>query len=180
MRSVLLALLLSCACVAGAQEDVQKLLASAAQYQALGFRQKAIQDLEQALGLVSADTPLAATVRGALGQAYLRAGDVAKAQPLLEQSLAGARELKLPAIACAALNDLGQLHLGQDRRAEALAAFRESMGLARQSGAPLVFAAAATSAAPLLPPQERAPVLHEASNLVTAAPDSMWSLMRAA
>jgi CHAT domain-containing protein len=173
MRSVLLALLLSCACVAGAQEDVQKLLGSAAQYQALGFRQKAIQDLEQALGLVRADTPLAATVRGALGQAYLRAGDLAKAQPLLEQSLAGARELKLPAIACAALNDLGQLHLGQERRAEALAAFRESMGIARQSGAPLVFAAAATSAAPLLPPQERAPVLHEASNLVSAAPDSM-------
>lgn len=174
-------ILLAVVCVTGATrafplEEAERLAARAAQYQALGFRQKAIEDLEQALERVrerpDAQT-LAAQLRGALGQAYLRAGDPAKAAKLLEESLAAARAQRLPAIAAATLNDLGQMHLAQGKRDDARSAFLESIALARESGATMVLVAAAASAAMLVFGDQRTNLLAEAHGVLAAAPDSM-------
>jgi CHAT domain-containing protein len=136
-------------------------LARAAQYQALGFRQKAIAELEAAL----ARSPDDLALRGALGQAYLRAGQAAKAEPLVEKALAEARAAQRPGIAAAALNDLGQIRLLRGRREDAHAAFMESAGLARESGDILVLAAAASSAGDK-------PLMEEADSALAAASDS--------
>lgn len=135
-------------------------LESAARYQALGFRQKAIAELESALERAPDDLAL----QGALGQAYLRAGQPAKAEPLVEKALAEARAARRPAIAAAALNDVGQIRLLQGRRDEAHAAFLESAALARDAGDALVLAAAASSAGDKS-------LMEEADAALAAAPD---------
>lgn len=159
-RRTLLATLLALAAALPAYAD-DEALARGAQYQALGFRQKAIAELESALE----GSPDDLALRGALGQAYLRAGQPAKAEPLVSKVLADARAARRPAITAAALNDLGQIRLLQGRRDEARAAFRESAALAREAGDPLVLAAAAASA-------EDKSLMEEADAALAAAPDS--------
>lgn len=167
--AALLAALL-CAGVQAAEPEVEAraLAARAAEHQALGFRQRAIQDLEAALGLIenrAGAEALVASVRGALGQALLRAGHADKARVRLEAALRVARERGLGAIAAAAQNDLGQLQLTAGKRPEALAAFNDSANLARQADAPLVFAAAAVNAGT---PE----LLEEADRRLSALPDT--------
>lgn len=139
-KGTLLAALLALAASFAASAD-DATLARAAEYQALGFRQKAIAELEAGLERSPGDAGL----RGALGQAYLRAGQSAKAEPLLDWALAQARGRR-PAIAAAALNDLGQIRLLQGRRDEARSSFLESAALAREAGDTLILAAAAGNA----------------------------------
>ncbi len=158
------------------REEARALAARAAEHQALGFRQRAVADLEAALALIEKDTgsaELLASVRGALGQAYLRAGRKEDASQQLEAALGLARERGFTAIAAAALNDLGRLHTAAGQPEQAQAAFRDSAGLARQANAPLTFAAAAVNAA--------APgLLEEADRLLAALPDGVSSPREAA
>jgi CHAT domain-containing protein len=153
------------------QEEARALAARAAGHQALGFRQRAVQDLEAALALVEKSPgaeALLASVRGALGQAYLRAGNRDKAGEQLEAALKLARERGFMATAAAALNDLGRLHAAAGRPEQALAAWRDSANLARQANAPLTFASAAVNtSAPEL--------LDEADRLLAVLPDSRES-----
>lgn len=157
LRFLALALLCGPA-LADSQDEARALAEAAAQYQALGFRHKAIEALEASLDKAKG-SPLEISIRGALGQAYLRAGDAAKAKPLLEEAS------KHPSAAAAALNDLGRLHALEGRREQALALFAESARLARESGAALVFAAAALNAA-------EPKLLEEAVGRLAAVPDS--------
>lgn len=139
-------------------DEARALGARAAEHQAQGFRQKAIGDLEAALDLIKdedrdrATRVLAAALRGALGQAHLRAGQADRARTELEAALAAARQERLAPIAAAALNDLGRLHGAAGRDADAQKSYAAALELAREADAPLVFAAAAGNAAtpPLL------------------------------
>ena len=118
----------------------------AAEHQGLGFRHKALADLEDALELVKdrADArALTAALRGSLGQAYLRAGRLESAAEQLNAALALARAERLTPVTAAVLNDLGRLHAAAGRPDEAQKAYAEALQLAREANAPLVFAAAA-------------------------------------
>jgi len=123
-------------------QEAGAILGRAAEYQALGFRQRAIAELEAGLERFPDERAL----RGALGQAYLRVGQLAKAGPLLERALAQARQAGDAAAAGAALNDLGQLRRLEGRADDARAAFAEAAQLARAAGDALVLAAAAVNA----------------------------------
>ena len=154
LRSAFLAaaLLAAGASPAAPLDEARALGARAAEQQALGFRQRAIADLEEALDLIKQEKraearALAAALRGALGQALLRAGQDERARIELEAALAAAREQRLTAVAAAALNDLGRVHASAGRAPEAQKAWGESAALAREAGASLVFAAAASNSA---------------------------------
>src|SRR6185436_434347 len=117
LRALLAAGLCLAPAWASAQEDplveARSLLERAAAFQALGFRQMAIEDLERAAQLAAGLTAgradaraLAAAIDGALGQAYLRAGMADKAKQKLEAALVGARAARAPAVEAVVLNDL--------------------------------------------------------------------------
>jgi len=150
----------------------------AAEFQALGFRREAIQELERAAGLIAGRGDAgrtAAAILGALGQAYLRVGLADKALPRLQEALALARAERQPALVAAALNDLGQIHASSGRSAEALASYLESTRAAREARAPLVFAAGAANAAVALSasdPAAAAALLEEAEAQLGTATDS--------
>ncbi|HWA38314.1 MAG TPA: CHAT domain-containing protein, partial [Burkholderiales bacterium] len=131
-----------------AAEDARSLAERAVAREQLGFKREALDLLERAHALAPAD----ASIRAALGRAYLAVGDNDKARPHLE--------------AAAALNDLGRLHAAEGRKAEALAAFRQV------SGPPLLRAAAMANAAELLPGDEARAMLERADAALAEAPDS--------
>lgn len=141
-RTLVAALVMAAAAAPAFAQEAAAILGRAAEYQALGFRQRAIAELEAGLERF----PEERAMRGALGQAYLRTGQLAKAAPLLEQALAQARAAGDASLAGAALNDLGQLRRLEGRGDEARAAFVEAARLAREAGDALVLAAAAANA----------------------------------
>ena len=137
----------------------------AAGYQALGFRHKALADLEDALELVKdrADSrALAAALRGSLGQAYLRAGRIESATEQLNAALLLARAERLTQVTAAVLNDLGRLHTAAGRPEEAQKAYAEALQISRTESLSLVFAAAASNVG-------AAPLLEEAESLLQSA-----------
>ena len=145
-------------------------------YQALGHRQRALADLEEAAKLAGEgdDLRLGAAILGALGQAYFLTGHVERAEPLLADALARARRANAPDIAAAVLNDQGILLAAAGRPAEALASYRASAASARGAGDALLAAKAALNAARLelrggAPAQA---LLHEALADLRTLPDS--------
>src|SRR5689334_4851884 len=180
-RSLLACVLAACCGVAPAQQDsvaeAQSLAREASELQLLGFRRQAIERLERAAGLVAAREdarPIAASVLGALGQAYLKSGQTAQALPRLQEALSLARTERQPGLMAAALNDMGQLFGSTARRDEAMSAYRESMLRADEARAPLTFAAAATNAALLVAPSDSpgaATLLDQAGNRLDTAAD---------
>lgn len=120
-------------------------------YQALGHRQSALADLEEAAKLVgkSDDIRLSAAVLGALGQAYFLAGRMDRAEPLLAEALTRARRANAPGVAAAVLNDQGILLAAAGKTDAALEAYRSSATNARESGDALLAGKAALNAARL-------------------------------
>ncbi|HEX2565830.1 MAG TPA: CHAT domain-containing protein [Burkholderiales bacterium] len=158
--------------------EAQSLAREAAELQLLGFRRQAIERLERAASLTAGRPdarPIAAGVLGALGQAYLKAGQSEQALPKLQEALELARAERQPALMAAALNDMGQLYGATARRAEAMTAYRESMTRAGEASSPLTFAAAATNAALLAAPTDpsaAAALLDQAGARLEAAGDA--------
>jgi CHAT domain-containing protein len=120
-------------------------------YQALGHRQRALEDLEEAAPLVdeTADARLNAAILGALGQANFLAGRIERAELMLAEALARAQRANAKAIASAVLNDQGILFAATGRMPEALAAYRSSAFTARAAEDALLAAKATLNAARL-------------------------------
>src|SRR5262249_6202265 len=68
------------------------------------------------------------------GNAYLATGPLENAFQSLNEALGIAKQLQNPELSAAVLNDLGNLFTAQKRYAEALAAYRESVTLAKTAG----------------------------------------------
>lgn len=119
--------------------------------QALGHRQRALADLEEATPLVrgGADTMLSAAILGALGQAYFLTGKLEQAEPLLSEALSGARNAGAQPVIAAVLNDQAILFAASGRPAEALAAYAASASNARAVGDRILAGKAALNAARL-------------------------------
>ncbi len=134
-----------------AQELGEALARRAEAYQALGHRQRALADLEEAAKLAGQgnDPRLSAAILGALGQAYFLTGKTERAEPLLGEALTRARQAGAPAIAAAVLNDQGVLLAATGRTDDALAAYFSSASSARASGDSLLAGKAALNAARL-------------------------------
>ncbi len=136
----------------GSARDLAEALGRRAEaYQALGHRQRALVDLEEAAALVAQadDFRLRAAIVGAQGQAHFLAGSIERAEPLLATALDLAQRAHAPAIAAAVLNDQGVLLAAKGQGAEALAAYRAAASRARASGDALLAAKAALNAARL-------------------------------
>jgi CHAT domain-containing protein len=117
-----------------------------------GQYRQAAKSLETALALVerSGDAARIATIRSALGNVYIALGPPETADGYLTSALALARPLPDSSLAAAILNDLGNLRLAQEKYAEALSAYRESVTLAPGSAHRLLRARARTNAAAAL------------------------------
>ena len=78
-------------------------------YQALGFYQKSIADLEQAIDLARDVPSTTARLRGSLGTVLMLSGDLEKARPQVDACLDYAREAGDALLEARALNSLGAL-----------------------------------------------------------------------
>ena len=109
-------------------------LASA--YQSIGQQKRAVQILEGALARAekAGDRLRVALVKGKLGAALILAMDSDRATSLLREALETARTDKDLRLAAAILNDQGNLLTTQTNYIQALAAFEESVALAREVG----------------------------------------------
>ena len=144
-------------------------------YQALGHRQRALADLEEAAPLVAgADDRLSAAVLGALGQAYFLVGKAEQAEPLLADALVRAQRANATPIAAAVLNDQGILLAATGRPAEASSAYRASASMARASEDSLLAAKATLNAARLQMRRGEAsvPLVSEGLKDLQRVPDS--------
>jgi CHAT domain-containing protein len=103
-------------------------------YQALGQYRKASQNLSSALELAqkAGDRAQTATVLGALGGISLVTDSLDAAQQALQDGLRLAREIGKAALIAALLNDLGNVFTSQNKHAEALEAYGESVQAATQ------------------------------------------------
>jgi len=136
----------------GSARELGEALARRAEaYQALGYRQNALADIEEAAQLVADgdDILLSASVLGALGQAYFLAGKTERAESLLADALTRARRAHAPGVAAAVLNDQGILFAAAGKTDTALEAYRSSAANARASGDALLAAKAALNSARL-------------------------------
>src|SRR6266542_5987542 len=108
-------------------------LASA--YQSIGQQRRAVQILEGALALAekTGDRSRVTLVKSKLGAALIMTLEAERAASLLRESLEAARADKDSKFAGAILNDLGNLLTTQQKYAEALTAYEESVALARQT-----------------------------------------------
>jgi CHAT domain-containing protein len=103
-------------------------------YQALGHYRKASQNLSAALELArqAEDRVQIATVLGGLGGTYFVSGSLDAAQQVLQEGLRLVREINHTALMAALSNDLGNVFTAQNRYAEALDAYGESVRVAEQ------------------------------------------------
>jgi CHAT domain-containing protein len=148
-------------------------------YQALGHRQQALADLEEAALLLdgrAAPPLLVASVTGSLGQAYFLAGRPERAAETLARAADLARQAGAPRIEAAVQNDLGLLLGAEGRVADARDAYRQAAHLATAAGDGLLVAKASLNAARLLQRQGRAaesvPLADAAVGALGALPDS--------
>jgi len=104
-------------------------------YQALGQQRHAVEILEGAARLAeeSGDRPSLTLAKSRLGAALLLTFQLERAEPLLHESLESARAEADSQMTAAILNETGNLLAAQQKYAEALAAFRESVDLVRKS-----------------------------------------------
>ncbi len=105
-------------------------------YQALGQQRRAVQILEGALDRAQKthDPSQVMRVKSKLGAALIMTLEAERAASLLREALAAARADNDSESAGAILNDLGNLFATQQKNTEALAAYEECIGLARQAG----------------------------------------------
>ena len=115
---------------------------------ALGYYVQAIEALQTAVRLAEAtpDHGRTSALLAALGNAHIAIGPAQAAEQYLQRSLGLARGRDQQR-AAAVLNDLGNLHLGQAQYEQALAAYRESVALARAAGLRVLAARALANAA---------------------------------
>src|SRR5437773_900724 len=122
-------------------------LASA--YQSIGQQQRAVQILEDALARAekTGDRSRVTLVKSKLGAALVMTLEAERASSLLRESLEAARADKDSNFAGAILNDLGNLLATQQKYAEALTNYEESVAFARQTSNSLLTAQALCNAA---------------------------------
>lgn len=118
-------------------------------YSALGQYRNAVTTLETALGLAEGarDTGRVATVLARLGDAHLALGPPETAESFLRRSLDLARKVGGSATAASALNSLGNLLATQSKYPDAVAAYTEGAGYARQAKQPALVARLLANAA---------------------------------
>ncbi|PYI87970.1 MAG: hypothetical protein DME26_04465, partial [Verrucomicrobia bacterium] len=104
-------------------------------YQSIGQQRRAVQVLEDALARAekTGDRARVTLVKSKLGAALIMTLEAERAASLLRESLEAARADKDSNIAGAILNDLGNLLATQQKYAESLKAYEESVALARQN-----------------------------------------------
>ena len=121
-------------------------------YRALGYYRNAKADLEK--GRTDAQETnnalLEAVATQALGQVYFLQQDYDTAEPLLRTSLDQATRLRLPVLAAASANSLGNVLVGQGRVDEAKTHYMQAMEWAQQAGDSGLLAAARLNQARLL------------------------------
>lgn len=129
--------------------EIETKLNLAATYQALGQQRKAVQLLEEAVGLAEKAGERSQLIRAKnhLGAALLMTQQPARAEPILRESLELARAQENPRLTAAVLNNLGNLLLSQQKRDEALQSWEESATLARRANDPALAAQALCNAA---------------------------------
>ena len=115
--------------------EILTLVTLASAYQSMGQQRRAVQILEDALALAekTGDRSRVTLVKSKLGAALIMTLEAERAASLLRESLEAARADKDSKFAGAILNDLGNLLATQQKYAEALTAFEESVALARQT-----------------------------------------------
>jgi tetratricopeptide (TPR) repeat protein len=118
----------------------------------LGQYSRAAASLGTALELAQAsgDRRRAAAIDAALGNVYIALGPPETAERHLRNALLISRSIPDPALTAQALNDLGNLLNAQHQYAEALAAYRESIGLADNPSLSLLSARSRINAATAL------------------------------
>lgn len=129
--------------------QVEALVLSAQASMSLGQSKQALQSLELALALAQkSDDPLPeATVLGHLGRTYLTFGHTNEASEYLQRAWARAKEQNSSPLMATTQNDLGVLFALQQKDAEALNAFQESITHSQQATLPLLAATARTNSA---------------------------------
>jgi CHAT domain-containing protein len=115
--------------------EIQTSLSLASAYQSLGQQRRAVQILEDALmrAQSTGDRSQVNVVKSKLGAALLMIRETERAASLLREALETAKADKDTRLAAAILNDLGNLSATEQKFAEALAAYDESINLARQT-----------------------------------------------
>lgn len=121
-------------------------------YSALGQYKQAVKSLDTALELAekSADPARIASVLAALGNAHIAVGLPETAETYLKRGLSMAKELGDSALAAIVLNNLGNLFATQKKFTEAIAAYQESIDLAKGAGHRLLTVRAMSNAAAAL------------------------------
>ena len=122
------------AAAAAPDEEARNLMRAAQGDLASGRNPDAVQKLERALALRSAD-PLAAEVQASLGSAYLASGRAAEAERTLAAAIERARKTDRQPTLAAALIDLGNLRAAQGRYAEAQNRYRDAIDAAAENKA---------------------------------------------
>ncbi len=121
---------------ANTNAEVRVALSLAAAHQGLGQQRGAVQILERALGRAEAsgDTALVIAVKSRLGAALTLVLETERAELLLRQALGSAGAAQDTKSVAAILNDLGNCLAAQQKNEDALAAYEESLALARLTG----------------------------------------------
>lgn len=116
--------------------EIQTSLSLAGAHQSLGQQRRAAQILQDTLARAesSGDRSLVMLVKSRLGAALILTLESERAGTLLREALESAKAEKNARLSAAILNDLGNLSATEQKFAEALAAYEESVTLARQTG----------------------------------------------
>ena len=113
--------------------------------QALGQHRRAIQVLEPAMALASAERMTQLTI--ILGRSYTETGDAVQARKLLEEGADTAITSGRPDLAATALNNLGNLFIRERQYTDAMSAYEKGIVLAKQADDRLLQAQASANAA---------------------------------
>src|SRR5215472_12843777 len=117
-----------------ADGEVQAAVALASAYQALGQHLRAVELLTNTLEQASQKSgPRVTLVKSRLGAALAMTGQTDRAASLLSEALEAARGENNSQLTSAILNDQGNLLAAEQKYAEALAAFEQSVTLADQN-----------------------------------------------
>ena len=115
--------------------QIQTALSLASAYQSIGQQRRAVQILQDALASAEStgDRSRVNLVKSKLGAALIMTLETDRAASLLREALETAKAEKDSRLAAAILNDLGNLSATEQKFAEALTAYDESIALARQT-----------------------------------------------
>ena len=130
-------------------EEILTSISLASAYQSIGQQRRAVQILEDSLARAekAGDRSCVTLVKSKLGAALVMTLETDRAASLLNEALEVARADKDAKISAAILNDLGNLLATQQKYAEALTAYEESVALARQTSNSWLMAQALCNAA---------------------------------